>query len=364
VTYPHKFALFIASAFLLASIAPTAAAQSFDSQANGYITQLANKNQFRGNVLVARNGKILFEKSYGNAIESWNVPNSTSTKFELASLTKQFTGAAILQLAQSGKLNIDDRISKYYKPSPAAWAGITIRQLANHTSGIPNNDLKDYPKGIMVPYTPEELIATFKDRPLAFPPGTKWAYTNTEYYLLAYIIETVSGQTYAAYLQKNIFHPLGMKDSGFASTLAVLPQMAEGYAKDGDAKEGSAVRHRDYYDRSLEIGAGGVYSTTHDLLLWDRALSSDKFLNENSLESMFTPSQPGNYGFGWFIEKGPRTKDWHEGGDPGFSAFEIHYPDDGIFIIVLSNLEDSPVRQIANQLANLVPTAKTADAPK
>lgn len=358
-----KLALLIALTCLPA-ISTRAFPQSFATKADGVITQSVYKDRFRGVVLVARNGQILFEKSYGNAVESWNLPNTAETKFELASVTKQFTGAAILQLAQAEKLNVDDPISKYYKSSPEDWAKITIRQLVNHTSGIPNNELKDFPKGIAAPYTPEELVASFKDRPLAFAPGTNWAYTNTEYYLLAYIIEKLSGQTYADYLQKNIFRPLGMKNSGFASTLAVVPQMADGYAKDGNS-----VRHRDYYDRSLEIGAGGVYSTAHDLLLWDRALSSEKLssaimLNRKSLDAMFSPSQPGNYGFGWFIEKSPRTKYFHEGSDPGFAAFELRYPDDGVFIIVLANLEDSPVRSIATQLASLLLDGKTLNDSK
>lgn len=361
----RNIAQLIAFVALVSVPVPIAAQQSFASNAGAYVSQFANKGEFRGNILVARKGEILFEKSYGNAVEGWHLPNTAETKFEIASLTKQFTGAAILQLAQTAKLNLDDPISKYYKPSPETWAKITIRELVNHTSGLPNNELKDFPKGITVPYTPEELVATFKARPLAFAPGTNWAYTNTEYYLLAYIIQTVSGKSYGDYLSKNIFQPLGMKNSGFASTLAVVPQMSEGYARDDrarddHAKDGTSVRHRDYFDRSLEIGAGGVYSTADDLLLWDRALSSEKFLTRSSLEAMFTPSHPGNYGFGWFIEKNPRTKCWHEGSDPGFSAFEIRFPDDGIFVIVLSNLEDAPVRSIANQLANLLFNEETS----
>jgi CubicO group peptidase (beta-lactamase class C family) len=195
----------------------------------------------------------------------------------------------------------------------------------------------------------DELIGTFKDRPLKFKPGTDWNYTNSEYYLLAYIIQKISGKDYSEYLAENIFKPLGMRDSGLASTLAIIPQMAEGYAH-----EGNGLRHRDYFDRSLEVGAGGGFSTVEDMLRWHQALDSEKLLSRKSLEAMFKPSAPGNYGYGWFIQSTPRLKEFHEGSDPGFAAFEIRYPADQAFVIVLSNLEDAPVRSIANDLGSLL----------
>ena len=340
---------------LTAVLAPTTWAQAFQAQADQFVSSYSKRDEFHGVVLVARNGQVLFQKGYGNAVEAWGIANTPNTKFELASLTKQFTGAAILILAQTGKLNLDDPATKYYPQAPESWKQITIKQLITHTSGLPNNEIRDFNKGICVPYTEEELLATFKNRPLKFKPGADWAYTNTEYYLLAYIIQSVSGETYADFLLHNVFQPLGMSASGFASTLAIVPQMAEGYARDG-----KSLRHRDYFDRSLELGAGGVYSTPSDLLRWNEALNEEKLLNQKSLDLMFRPSSPGNYGFGWFIEKKPRTKAYHEGSDPGFAAFEIRYPEERAFVIVLSNLEDAPVRVIANGLGELLLDGKTA----
>lgn len=241
---------------------------------------------------------------------------------------------------------MDDPVSKFYKGAPLSWQGITIHHLLTHTSGIPNNELSDFPKGIAASYTPDELIQTFRDRPLAFAPGTKWAYTNTEYYLLAYIIEHVSGEEYGAFLASHIFGPLKMTHSGFALTLAIIPDMAEGYTV-----EGEHLRHRDYFDRSLEIGAGGIYTTAEDMLLWNKALDSPGFLSERSLDLMFTPHPPGNYGYGWFVDATPRRRIYHEGGDPGFAAFEARFPDQHLLIVVLSNQDDSPVRDTANALA-------------
>ena len=319
-----------------------------------YVRNLPPAKHFRGNIIAERNGRIVLEKSYGLAIEGWDIPNTSRTEFEIASLSKQFTAAAILLLADAGKLKVDDPVSKFYKGAPPSWQGITIHHLLTHTSGIPNNELSDFPKGIAASYTPDELIQTFRDRPLAFAPGTKWAYTNTEYYLLAYIIEHVSGETYGAFLAGHIFEPLKMTHSGFASTLAIIPDMAEGYTV-----EGEHLRHRDYFDRSLEIGAGGIYTTAEDIVLWNKALDSPGFLSARSLDLMFTPHPPGNYGYGWFIDTTPRRRIYHEGGDPGFAAFEVRYPDQHLRIVVLSNQDDSPVRDTANALAEHLLT----DAP-
>lgn len=340
-------------AWLTLIVATSAHPQAFQAKADQFVSGLARQKGFQGVVLVARDGQVLFQKGYGNAVQGWDIGNTPDTKFELASLTKQFTGAAILLLAQAGKLDIDAPVSRYYRQAPDSWRSITIKQLITHTSGIPNNDLNDFNKGLCVPYTTDELIATFRSRPLKFEPGTKWVYTNTEYYLLAYIIESVSGETYVDFLTHHVFQPLAMNASGFAPTLAIIPQMAEGYARDG-----KSLRHRDYFDRSLEIGAGGVYSTVSDMLRWNEALNAGKLLNRKSLDLMFTPSSPGNYGFGWFIEKQPRSKAYHEGSDPGFAAFEIRYPEQNVFVIVLANLEDTPVRIAANGLGELLLTGQ------
>jgi D-alanyl-D-alanine carboxypeptidase len=296
--------------------------------------------------LAEQNGRVAIEKSYGLAVEEWEVPNSPDTKFEIASLSKQFTAAAILQFVESGKLQVSDPVSKFYPEAPQSWKGITVHQLLTHTSGLPNNRPEDFTKGLCVPYTDEELIKTFRDRPLAFTPGSSWAYTNTEYYLLAFIIEKLSGESYGSYLASHVFEPLKMVHSGFATTLAVVPQLAQGYTR-----QGGTLRHRDYFDRSLEIGAGGIYTNVEDMLLWNKALDSPGFLNGHSLDLMFTAHPPGNYGYGWFIETSPRRKIYHEGGDPGFAAFEARYPDEHAVIIVLANEDDSPVRDIADALA-------------
>jgi CubicO group peptidase (beta-lactamase class C family) len=133
---------------------------------DAHISGIPSSHHFRGNILVEQNGQVLLKKSYGLADESWNVPNTGDSRFEIASLTKQFTAVAILQLVEAGRLSVQDPVGKYYPQAPAAWKGITVEELLNHTSGLPNNDIKDFTKGLAVPYTIEELIQTFRDRPL------------------------------------------------------------------------------------------------------------------------------------------------------------------------------------------------------
>ena len=184
---------------------------------DSYVKGLAPAKHFRGTIVAERNGQVLVEKSYGAAVEEWQIPDSAETRFEIASLSKQFTAAAILQLADSGKLNVEDPVSKYYPESPASWKGMTIHHLLTHTSGLPENEWENFYKGKCTPYTTEEQVKTFRDRPLGFQPGTSWKYRNTEYYLLAFIIEKLSGESYATYLAHHIFEPLKMAHSGFVS---------------------------------------------------------------------------------------------------------------------------------------------------
>jgi CubicO group peptidase (beta-lactamase class C family) len=328
------------------SFAALARSQDLGGWTDTYVNHLAPAKHFRGTIVVERDGKVLLEKSYGSAIEEWQTPNSPETKFEIASLSKQFTAAAILQLADSGKLNVEDPVSKYYPESPPSWRGMTIHHLLTHTSGLPENDWANFYKGKCAPYTTAEQVRTFRDRPLEFSPGTSWKYRNTEYYLLAFIIEKLSGESYPAYLAHHIFEPLKMTHSGFASMSAIVPQMAEGYSR-----EGSTLLRREYFDRSMETGAGGIYATVEDMLRWNKALNSPGLLTGHALELMFTAHPPGNYGYGWFVEASPRRKIYHEGGDPGFAAFEARYPDQHVVIVVLSNEDDSPVREIADAVA-------------
>jgi CubicO group peptidase (beta-lactamase class C family) len=197
-------------------------------------------------------------------------------------------------------------------------------------------------------YSTRELVDLVATKPLEFTPGTRFKYSNAGYYVLGYLIEQMSGQSYADYLRTHIFEPLGMTDSGYDSVLDLIERHAIGYGKDG-----SRLQYAMHVDWSLASAAGALYSTVDDLLRWDRGLASDALLPESMRMHLQTPT-PERYSAGWFVDRDKgRLRMYHEGSNPGYAGFIYRYPDDGLFVVVLSNLETAPVRPIADALATL-----------
>jgi CubicO group peptidase (beta-lactamase class C family) len=326
--------------------------QSYSTDADALVQTYVVANAFTGTVLVAKDGSVLFEKAYGLANREWDAPNTLDTKFRIGSMTKQFTAAAVLQLAEQGKLNIDDPVSKYYTDAPTSWSKITIRDLLTHTSGIPEiTDLPDYSMFITQNTTPLGIINRIRDKPLEFQPGTRFKYDNTGYIVLGYVIEKVSDGTYADYIQQHIFKPLGMKNSGYDVADSIIMHRASGYEwRDG------RWHNAPYISMTVPFAAGGLYSTVGDLLTWDQALYSNKLLNEASLKEMFTPNKPNlsYYGFGWEImeDRGHRFI-WHGGVVNDFHSMISRYPDERLTIILLSNDQAAPVERMSHDLAGL-----------
>jgi CubicO group peptidase (beta-lactamase class C family) len=302
---------------------------------------------FMGSVLVARGNDILLSKGYGSANLEWNIPNSPSTKFRLGSITKQFTSASILLLEERGKLKTGDLVKKYIPDAPAAWDKITVYHLLTHTSGIPNfTGFPDYKAQEPFPTTTEKLVARFRDKPLDFQPGEKWSYSNSGYVLLGYLIEKAGGETYQKFLQENIFGPLGMKDSGYDSNSAVIPRRASGYVPGKNGPENAGFIHM-----SVPFSAGALYSTTEDLLRWERALFGGKLLSAASLEKMTTPYKE-DYACGLGVRNANGRKlIEHGGGIEGFNTFLGYYPEDKLTVVVLSNINGDAPGQIASRLA-------------
>jgi CubicO group peptidase (beta-lactamase class C family) len=176
-------------------------------------------NAFMGTVLVAQGDRILLNKGYGKANLEWSIPNAPDVKFRLGSLGKQFTAALILQLQEDGKLNVDDPLSKYLPDAPKTWEKITLANLLGHTSGIPNvTDMKGFRVFSMSPHTPEEQLGLVRDKPLDFEPGSRFAYSNSNFIVLGLVIEKVSGKRYSDLLRDRILTPLGMKDTAWIRT--------------------------------------------------------------------------------------------------------------------------------------------------
>jgi CubicO group peptidase (beta-lactamase class C family) len=317
------------------------------SKVEEYMDARVRRDHFGGSVLIARDGKVLFTKGYGLANIEHEVPNTPQTKFRLGSITKQFTAMAILILQERGKLKVEDKIKKYLPDAPKAWDEITIRHLLTHTSGIPNyTAYPEFLKTLPVRVTLKELIGKFRDKPLDFKPGEKFKYSNSGYVVLGQVIETAAGESYASFLSKAIFTPLGMKDTGYDSLEPIIKHRASGYTR----RLGILLSNCDYVDMSIPHAAGALYSTVEDLLKWDQALYAEKLVPGKSLEAMFTPVKD-NYGYGWLIDrKHGRTRYAHGGGIMGFVTIIERYPDPKLLVVALSNLENSPVGAIGNDL--------------
>ena len=330
-----------------AALACACSAQEDTSRMEQVVESYVSNGQFMGSVLVARDKTVLFDKGFGSANLEWNISNSPATKFRLGSLTKQFTAACILLLEERGKLKIDDPVKKYMTDAPVAWDKVTIFNLLTHTSGIPNfTEFPDYVSTEGLPTTPEKLVLRFRDKPLEFPPGEKMSYSNSGYVLLGYLIEKISGETYSHFVQENIFKPLEMRDSGYDSNSEIIVNRASGYTPSD-----KGVMNAGYIDMSIPFSAGALYSTTGDLLRWERALFDCKVLSPVSLQKMTTPFQH-NYAFGLVVTtvNGHRVIE-NTGGIEGFNTALTYYPDDSLTVIALSNLNGEAPLNIAHKLA-------------
>jgi CubicO group peptidase (beta-lactamase class C family) len=324
-----------------------AAAEDTVARLNGIVESYVSSKQFMGSVMVEQDGKVLLNKGYGFANMEWEIPNTPATKFRLGSVTKQFTAASILLLEQAGKLKTDDPVKKYIVDAPAAWDKVTIFHLLTHTSGIPSfTGFSDYVTTQGTATTPESLVKRFRDKPLEFQPGEKWSYSNSGYVLLGYIIEKVSGKSYAEFVAENIFKPLGMNDSGYDSNSAVIAHRAAGYVPTPTGPSNAGFIHM-----SVPFSAGALYSTTEDMMRWENGLFGGKLLSPASLEKMTTAFKQ-DYGLGVFVakENGHRVIG-HAGGIDGFNTQVSYYPDDKLKVIVLGNLNGAAPTEIAQKLA-------------
>ncbi len=331
------------------------------AQINAYLTHLMTKGVMNGSVLVAHNGMV-FDKGYGVADKEKHVPNTPQTRFRLGSVSKQFTSMAILMLQERGKLHVQDHLCLYVPSCPSDWQPITIEQLLTHTSGIPDyTNFPDFAVTWTQAVTVEQLIARFKDMPLEFSPGSVFRYSSSGYVLLGYIIERVSHMSYAAFLQKQIFDPLALHNTGYDSQYPSLPQHATGYYP-GYIKP-------DAYDMSVLYAAGALYSTVEDMYVWDQALAFHTLVSQQSLDAMFAlhascpRSGPGGclmhsdlgYGYGWFIAQEPQGRlIYHVGRIDGFLAYNGFYPATNTDVVVLSNLETTDVLQIGRTLGGMI----------
>ncbi|WP_419875054.1 serine hydrolase domain-containing protein [Candidatus Pristimantibacillus sp. PTI5] len=318
---------------------------------NEHCSSLAQSGYLNGCVLVALEGRILLSKGYGMANFEHEIPNTPQTKFRIGSMTKQFTAMAIMLMHELKQLNVNDPISKYI-PSYPNGDKITIHHLLTHTAGIPNfTGLDDYAARMRMPSSTADTVDRFIGLPLLFEPGAQFDYSNSGYVLLSYLIEQITGRTYADYIHHVLLKPLGMINSGYDDAAKILKNRAAGYEVWG------SLVHAEFTDMSIPSGAGGMYSTIEDLYIWGLSLHSQRQINEQAYERMTTPFN-GKYGYGLFVYEeeirgSSRKVIGHSGGINGFISEMKHYKVEDLTVIVLSNLVTTQVGHISKELAQI-----------
>lgn len=303
-------------------------------------------------VEIIRHGKCVKRAGYGFANLEWKTSVTPRTVFEIGSVTKQFTAAGILLLAQDGKLSVDDPVSRHLKNTPESWKNITLRHLLTHTSGIKNyTELDGFE--LRRRLTQAQFIQQMGAYPLNFQPGEKWAYCNSAFSLLGYVIENVSGTNYWDFMRERIFAPLGMNSTTNRDPRGIIPLRAAGY----ETNKSGAYINRDY-DLTDIFAAGAIVSTVDDLAKWNASLDSQQLLTAATEKEMWTPVRLNDgkthpYGFGWFLSPLQGHENiGHSGSTSGFSASIQRFPDDGLAVIVLTNSnEDGIATKVAKEVA-------------
>lgn len=306
-------------------------------------------------LIVTRDGKTLLRKAYGMADVAAKVPMREDTSLRLGSITKQFTGTAIMMLVDEGKLAVSDPITKFLPDYPTHGKVITVEHLLTHTSGIVSYTSKpDFRAGMARELTVQQMIDTFKNHPLEFEPGTRFAYNNSGYFLLGAIIEKVSGMPYAKFVEQRIFVPLDMAQTAYEGYERGPTMRAAGHSKTQKGYEPSPA-----LSMSQPYAAGSLVSNVDDLARWDAAIASGKLLKPASWARAFTPYKLADgkltgYGYGWSVGtlRGSPSVG-HGGGINGFSTYAVRLPEQKVYVAVLTNLDGGMVAptMVANKAA-------------
>ena len=366
------------SASVLFAIPSAGAAQSLSEKFDQYIEARSKLGHFNGTVLVAKDGKILVNRGVGWADFEHRVPAAPATRYAVASLTKQFTAAAILQLRDAGKLKLGDSICDYLDPCPAAWRPATIQTLLNHTSGV-----VDYeePRGlgspayiafVTQPGHISTIIAEAAAKPLEFTPGTKWHYSNTGYILLSKVVAKASGRSFQDYVEANVLGRAGMRNSMLFRN-HLIPNVASGYeirdlnltkvAQGVNLTDPVAIAPRVMGDFSGEHGDANLITNSEDMFKWISALGDGRVIGAASLAEMTTAGR-ASYGYGVEVSEQFGTKFiTHTGGLPGFSSRLSWYPAERLTVVVLSNVEGVRFSKVASDLAAIA-LGKPYDIPR
>jgi CubicO group peptidase (beta-lactamase class C family) len=329
---------------------------------DAFIQELVAQDKFSGAVLMAKDERPIFQKAYGLASKEFNVPNQTNTKFNVASMGKMFTGIAVAQLAEQGKLSFNDFIAKHLPDYPKEVASrVRVHHLLTHTSGMGSYWKDEFHEANHARFrTIQDFMPLFVNDALDFPPGTKWGYSNAGFMVLGAIIEKVSGQSYFDYVKENVFRRAGMNDTDFYEADRVTPNLAVGYTR-----QNRYLRDVTGWTNTLFISpvkggaAGGGYSTVEDLLRFSVALRQNKLLSAEMTDMSLTgkveyaATRKYAYGFANDVVGGQRVA-FHDGGANGISTEFDLYRDIGYTIIVLSNYDHPAARPVVKKMQELI----------
>lgn len=343
-------------ALLISAATYTTSAQNLEASIDRIVSEMYTPEGPGISLLVAKEGKTIYKKAFGNSNLELEVPMKTENVFELASITKQFTAVSILMLAEQGKLNLQDPLTTFIPDYPTKGKNITVHHLLNHTSGIKSyTDMANFMEQSRTDMKLDDLIEVFKNEPMDFDPGEAFKYNNSGYILLGKIIEVASGQAYKDYIEKNIFKKLGMKHSRYGSKTVLIENRASGYQIDGDG-----YRNADYLSMTLPHAAGSLMSTVDDMSVWQNAITNNTLIKQSSLSKAINGSTlndgeeiPYGYGLGKTEVRGASGYA-HSGGIFGYSTNGIYLIDEDVYIIGLTNCGCKDVGAITQKVAALV----------
>jgi CubicO group peptidase (beta-lactamase class C family) len=360
MTVRRFFTCAISLTFFLVSSIARAQSAATTAAVTEYVRAEMERQHIPGlSLLVVSKGKIVRADGFGLANVELQVPAKAETVFQSGSVGKQFTATAVMMLVEEGKIGLDDPLTKYFADAPATWKDVTVRELLSHTAGF-----GDYPKNFdfRKDWTEDEELKLIESIPLAYPPGTKWAYSNFGYVTLGILIHRVAGEFYGDFLRQRIFQPLGMSSTRIISEADIVPNRAAGYR----LVKGE-LKNQEWVAPVVNTTAdGSLYFTILDLAKWDAALYTERLLKRSSLDLMWTPAKlksgeanggrvnSGNYGLGWFIDSrnGHRCIH-HDGSWQGFETAIDRYVDDRLTVVALTNLADAEPGKITRHVAEM-----------
>lgn len=329
--------------------------QSLEQKIDSLLGTTYNSHEPGAVFLAAKKGTVFYSKALGVSNLELKTPISVNNVFEIGSMTKQFTAVAVLILEEKGKLSVHDELTKYIPSYPTHGQKITLHHLLTHTSGIKNfTNMKQLNSIAQKEMTPLELIDFFKNEPMDFNPGEQFRYSNSGYVLLGYVIEKVSGMSYADFIEQYIFKPIKMNASYYANHHTIIPNRAYGYLKN------NTFINKKYISYSIPYASGSLMSTVNDLFAWQLAIKNNLLISKKSTQKVFTNYTLNNgdfinYGYGWHVKTDNQHLVYEHGGSIfGFKSMGVYLPELDIYVVGLTNCSCNSPTIITRQIATLI----------